>query len=201
MPGKIWHWAPLARRYRDPATGRFVSRETIRRGVDDLILRSQRNVTSFTDSLRLGNIDLATWQRGMQDEIKRTQLGAQALLRGGWAQLTDVDLEAINVRIREQFEFLHKFTADLRAGRVRTDGEFMNRARLYPAAARVGYHQEESELMLTSGYRDELNVMHPAEHCADCKAAEARGWVPIKTNPPIGTRRCLGNDRCTMLYR
>lgn len=201
MPDRFWEWAPKARRYRDPVTGRFVSRDTIRRGLDDLILKSQNRVTTLSESLRSGRIELAEWQVGMREEIKRTQLGAQSLLRGGWAQLTADDYKVVEERIRVQFDYLHKFTTDLQAGLVRTDGAFMSRARLYPAAARVGYHEDESELMLDSGYREELNVLHPAEHCSDCVSASARGWVPIRTNPPIGSRRCLGNDRCTMRYR
>lgn len=201
MPTKIWEWAPKARRYRDPATGRFVSRDTIRRGLDDLILRSQNRVTAISEALRSGKIDLAEWQFGMREEIKRTQLGAQALLRGGWAQLTDADIEAAGIRIKIQFEYLHDFTSKLRDGTMRTDGRFMNYARMYPSSARVGYHEDESDLMRQAGYRDELNVLHPAEHCADCVAASALGWVPIRTNVPIGGRKCLGNDRCTMRYR
>lgn len=201
MPQKIWEWAPRARRYRDPITGRFVSRDTIRQGVDELITDSQKQVTQLSDDLRNGRIDLAEWQRGMQEEIKRTILGAQALLRGGWKQLTQADYAAIADRIRGQYEYLHDFTEKLRSGLMRTDGNFMNYARLYPAAARVGYHEDESILMRKVGYREELNVLHPAEHCSDCVYASNIGWVPIGTNPPIGARRCLGNDRCTMRYR
>lgn len=201
MPTKIWEWAPKARRYRDPVTGRFVSRDTIRRGLDDLILRSQNRVTAISDALRNGRIELGDWQIGMREEIKRTQLGAQALLRGGWAQLTEADLEATALRIKIQFEYLHDFTVKLRDGSMRTDGNFMNYARMYPSAARVGYHEDESDLMSVSGYREELNVLNPAEHCADCIACRDRGWVPIRTNPPIGSRKCRGNDRCIMRYR
>jgi hypothetical protein len=201
MPFKFWEWAPRARRYRDPITGRFVARDTIRKGVDDLILASQKVVTSLSDDLRNGKITLAEWQHGMQEEIKLTQLGSQALLRGGWAQLTEADYAAVEGRILEQYRYLQNFTNKLRDGLMRTDGNFMNYARLYPASARVGYHADESVLVREAGYTEELNVLHPAEHCADCIYASGLGWVPIGTNPPIGSRQCLGNDRCTMRYR
>lgn len=201
MPRKIWDWAPKARRYRDPESGRFASRDDIRRGLDDLILDSQKIVTEASDALRSGRIELAEWQQIMREEIKRTQLGAQALLRGGWKQLTDEDMTAITARVKEQFDYLHAFTAQLRDGTVRTDGLFMSRARLYPAAARVGYHQDEAVLIQRVGYTQEHNVLHPAEHCIECVECWSRGWVTIGGNPPIGSRKCLGNDRCTMRYR
>jgi len=201
MPDRFWEWAPKARRYRDPATGRFVARDTIRRGLDDLIQDSQGRVSEASDLLRSGQIELAEWQMIMREEIKRTQLGAQALLRGGWKQMTEADYAVVAERIRAQYEFLHHFTVRLRDGTVRTDGNFMNRARLYPASARVGYHEDEQGLVLESGYTRELNVLHPAEHCFECVECANRGWVPIGANPPIGSRKCLGNDRCTMRFR
>lgn len=201
MPAKIWDWAPLARRYRDPETGRFVARDTIRRGLDDLIVDSQKIITEASEALRSGAIELADWQQIMREEIKRTQLGAQALLRGGWKQMKPEDFTTIEARIQVQFDYLHAFTVKLRDGLMRTDGNFMNYARLYLAAARVGYHEDESELVREVGYHEELNVLHPAEHCIECVACRDAGWVPIGTNPPIGSRKCLGNDRCTMRYR
>jgi hypothetical protein len=137
----------------------------------------------------------------MAQEIKRTQLGAQALLRGGWSQLTESDYGVINSRVKEQLDYLHNFTEELRAGSVRTDGQFFNRARLYPAASRVGYHEDERPLMTAEGYREEHNILHPAEHCSQCVECWVQGWVPIGTLPLIGSRQCFGNDRCTIRYR
>lgn len=201
MPRKIWEWAPRARRYRDPDNGRFVARDTIRRGLDDLILDSQKIITTASDELRKGEIRLSEWQDIMAQEIKRTQLGSQALLRGGWNQLTESDYAVINGRIKEQLDYLHRFTEDLRAGTVRTDGQFFNRARMYPASARVGYHEDEGPLVRAVGYTQEHNVLNPAEHCAECVDCWARGWVPIGSLPRIGSRQCFGNDRCTIRYR
>jgi hypothetical protein len=198
---KFYQWAPQAARYRDPDTGRFVSRDAIRYGLDDLIVRSQQRITAASDDLRNGRIDLADWQLIMREEIKTTQLGAESLLRGGWDQMSQADYGRVGQRVREQYEYLADFTAKLRSGDMRTDGNFMNYARMYAAAARVGYHEGQTEQVLSVGYTEELNVLHPAEHCADCVEAKDRGWVPIGTNPPIGTRKCLGNDKCTMRYR
>jgi hypothetical protein len=198
---KFYEWAPRAARYRDPATGRFVARETIRYGLDDVIRQSQNTITTASDDLRNGRIELADWVRVMQEEIKRTQLTGEALLRGGWAQLSPEDYARVADRVREQYEYLDGFMRDLRDGTIRTDGQFMNRARMYAAAARVGYHAGQQEQVLSVGYTEELNVLHPAEHCIECVECRNRGWVPIGTNPPVGTRKCLGNDVCTMRYR
>lgn len=201
MPSKIYDWAPRARRYRDPNTGRFVSRHTVRRGVDELITDSQAKITDISEALRTGRMTLGDWQRGMQEEIRRTQLGAQALLRGGWAQLDTAAYNAIEARIREQYDFLHAFTEQLRNGEIITDGSFMTRARLYAGASRVGYHEDETELQREVGYREQLNVLSLSEHCVDCVYIARLGWVRIGSVPPIGGRKCLGNDKCHWIYR
>lgn len=197
----IYDWAPLAARYRDPRTGRFVSRDTIKRGVDQIILASQNRITEFSNELRTGVIDIAEWQSLMRDEIKNTQLTALALVKGGWKQLTQSDFGAAGARIREQYQYLSDFTDKLLNGTILTDGQFMNYARMYAASARIGYQRAQQELLEASGYTQELNVLHPAEHCKECVECSARGWVAIGTNPMIGDRKCLGNDRCSMSYR
>jgi hypothetical protein len=196
----IYEWAPNAARYRDPATGRFVSRATIRRGVDDFILSSKRRISIASDELRTRVITLEEWQAVMREEIKMTQLMAEALLRGGWAQMTQADYGRVGQRIREQYEFLDDFTHRLAAG-MRMDGSFMNYARMYAAAARTGFEVGMQEQLTVVGYSEERNMLHPAEHCDECVELAARSWVPIGTNPPVGTRKCLANDVCTTEYR
>lgn len=197
----IYDWAPLAARYRDPRTGRFVSREAIKRGVDQLILASQGRITTFSNELRSGTIDIAQWQEMMREEIKSTQLTTLALVKGGWKQLTQSDFGTVGNRIKEQYLYLEEFTQKLIVGSIRTDGQFMNYARMYAASARIGYHEEQQAMLEAAGYTSELNVLHPAEHCGQCVDCTSRGWVAIGTNPPIGSRTCLGNDRCSMSYK
>ncbi len=196
----IWQWAPKAARYRDPDSGRFVSRATIRQGVDQLIVASQRRITIASEELRSRKITLDEWQQVMLYEIKITQLMSEALLRGGWDQMTQADYDSVGERVKEQYTYLDGFTQDLANG-LTTDGSFMSRARMYASAARVGFESGMAEQLLGVGYTEERNVLHPAEHCTDCVEATDRQWVPIGTNPPIGTRKCLGNDLCTTEYR
>jgi len=39
-----------------------------------------------------------------------------------------------------------------------------------------------------------------AEHCPDCLALAAQGWVPVGTLPPIGTEtQCGDSCKCTIV--
>lgn len=197
----VYQWDTVAARFRDPLTGRYVGRDKVRGVLDDLVLRSQARITTASDALRTGNSTVAEWQATMREEIKRTHLQSEALLRGGWKQMTPADYGRVGARVKEQYRYLDNFTKELEQGKQITDGGFMARARMYAASARVGFHDELGKMLLGIGYTEERNVLHPAEHCAECVDMSALGWVPIGTVVPIGSRQCLGNDKCSMKYR
>ncbi len=193
-------WNGRAARFRDPATGRFVSRSTVRGWIDQNILASQRRIHTASDDYRLARRSLDEWQTVMREEIKRTQIAAELLARGGRAQMTAADWGRVGQRVREQYGFLRDFAQQLADGSIRTDGTFLNRAKMYAAAARVAFEESVGDLLAAIGYTVEWNVLHPAEHCTGCLAETARGRVPIGTLVPLGERPCRANDRCSISY-
>lgn len=198
---KQYEWSKKAARYRDPITGRFITRRQVRGWVDKLVQQAQRRLTESADAMRRGDISVGEWQKAMRAEIKQTQLSVEALVRGGWSQMTQRDFGRVGARVREQFKYLDKFTRDLQNNRQATDGRFIQRAKSYAAAARVNFHESQTDQLSELGYSEERNVLHAAEHCADCLDQAALGWVPIGTLTPIGSRQCRVNDRCSVEYR
>jgi hypothetical protein len=201
MADAPYEWNARAARYRDPATGRFISRDRVRLEVDRIIEASQRRVLDATQSMRAGTIDVGEWDAVMRQEIKRTQLSTEALLRGGWQQMTPADFGRVGAAVRKQYKFLDNFIAEIRSGKQIADGTLFNRAKMYPASARVQFHENQTAMLDALGYTEERNVLHPAEHCVGCLDMSALGWVPIGTLVPIGERDCVGNDRCSVRYR
>jgi hypothetical protein len=137
----------------------------------------------------------------MRQEIKRTQLGAEMLVQGGRAQMTQADYGRVGQRVREQYDYLRDFANGLSEGAIRTDGTFLNRAKMYASAARPAFHDSLGDQLAGLGYSEERSILHPAEHCPTCLSEAERGYVPIGTLIPIGERDCLGNDKCSMLFR
>ena len=201
MARRPLEWNGRAGRYRDPLTGRFISRDTVRSILDQAIAKSQLRMQTASDQLRRGELALDEWQLVMREEIKRTQLGAEMLVQGGRAQMTPADFGRVGQRIRTQYDYLRDLSQQLADGSIRTDGTFLNRAKMYAASARVGFHDSLGEQLTDLGYTEERSVLHPAEHCDLCVSEAARGFVPIGTLIPIGERTCLGNDRCSVAYR
>lgn len=193
-------YQPRAARYRNPATGRYISRGQVRQWVDQNIAASQRRIQQLSEALREGTINLAEWQAGMREEIKRVHLGSEMLIRGGKTQMTPADFGRVGQRVRAQYGYLNDFTEQLRRGEIRTDGSFFSRAKMYAASSRTAYHKSERDQLSALGYTKERSLLHPAEHCDLCVSEAERGWVPIGELIPIGERTCLGNDKCSIAY-
>lgn len=193
-------WNDKSARYYDRITGRYVSRDIVRHALDGVLSFAADEARDVSSQLREGTVDLAEWQAKMRQLTKDSMLQAQALARGGWDQLTSSDYGKVGAAVRMQYEYLDKFTKEIRRG-LPLDGRFLSRASMYPKSARPFFHDEQRALLDDTGYSEERNVLHPAEHCDECMDQSAAGWVPIGTLIPIGGRTCLGNDQCTMRYR
>lgn len=193
-------WNEKAARFYDRSTGRYVSRDTMRSALDEVLRVERDTIQHVSEQLRAGQINVGQWQAQMRESIKDTHLQAEALARGGWDQLTSADFGRVGAAVRRQYEYLDRFTQELRGG-APLNGAFLARARMYAMSARPFFHEEQAQLLQDSGYTEERNVLHPAEHCAECIDQSAAEWVPIGTLIPIGQRTCLGNDKCSMRYR
>jgi hypothetical protein len=194
-------WNAGAARYTGP-TGRFVARDDVRHAFDRVIERAGERMRRATDQMRGGELTLRQWQELMRSELKSLHLQSAAAARGGFGQLTQRDYGRVGRELRSQYEYLHEFTKDLRAGRAPTDGRVLGRAELYAKSARAAYHEaHEQQSLDEAGYTEERSLLHAAEHCVQCIDQAALGWVPRGTLVPIGRRQCLGNCRCTMRYR
>lgn len=201
MARRPLEWNGRAGRYRDPLTGRFISRDTVRTILDQAIGKSQQRIRDASDQFRRTEITLDEWQVVMREEIVRTQLGAEMLVQGGRAQMTPADFGRVGQRVRAQYDYLRDFTQQVADGSIRTDGTFLNRATMYASSSRVAFHESLGSQLADLGYTEERSILHPAEHCDLCVSEAERGFVPIGTLIPIGERTCLGNDKCSVAYR
>jgi hypothetical protein len=200
MPGRSrFRWNEDAGRYVD-ARGRFVSRAQVRAEIDRTLLDADRTARALAEQLRSRAISLEQWHREMRGLVKSTHLANAAAARGGWAQVTAADLGRVGQTVRREYAYLHKFAGEIERG-LPLDGRFLRRVELYTEAGRMTYHRVEREEMRARGFDEEQNVLAPADHCAGCLAATARGWAPIGALVAIGSRDCRSRCRCRLVYR
>jgi hypothetical protein len=205
-------WNETAGRYIDLSTGRFVPFLDVRDSLDVVMDASGARMNNLTDQLRAEQISLAEWQIGMMEEIKIAHTAAAASASGGWAQMSQSDWGAAGRLIRDQYDFLRNFAAEIASGKQRLDGTAGVRTNLYAQAARGTFEEMRRRYeRLKDGMEEEARELGEADHCSSdddptgeregCLELAALGWQPIGTLPKIGESVCIVNCRCRFIYR
>jgi hypothetical protein len=192
-------WDTRAKQYRGPS-GRFIPRTEIRRVLDVAIGERARRMQQLAQELRAGQLSGETWYVEMRQLVKDVHLYNAAAAKGGWAQLAEQDYGRVGRLVREQYRYLNRFAEQIGQG-LPLDGRFLQRAQLYAEAGRRTFYALMGSVMRDKGLTEERNLLHVAEHCQDCIDQTVRGWVPIGSLMPVGTRDCLGRCKCSIDYR
>jgi hypothetical protein len=76
------------------------------------------------------------------------------------------------------------------------------RAQMYGRAAHSTFEAARSRDAEASGVeQEERNITGSGDPCTECPSLSARGWVPLGSLPPVGSRACLANCRCRIERR
>jgi hypothetical protein len=188
-------WAAQAGRFRDPATGRFVSESTVRSGVDALVQDSAGRMAGLARQLRAGELTTADWLAAQMQAIKDVNLAAAMAAKGGAAQMTPADYGQVGHDIRRQYEYARQMAADVLNGRQPLNGRLNVRASQYANNATIVYERDKRAQAARRGGRFERNQQHSLESCSGCRAQTGRGWVPVGSLVPVGSRSPCGS-RC-----
>lgn len=189
-------------RYYDLETGKFVSSASVHDALETVMDASAIRMNNLTQSLIDGEISLASWQSSMMEQIKITHISSAALSQGGWAQMTQSDWGATGQLIRQQYDYLRNYAADIASGEQALDGRALVRSDLYADAANGTFWEMDKRGHLADGYDEGRRVLEPgADHCDDCEEYASEGWMPIDEIPEIGNSQCMTRCRCEIEYR
>lgn len=201
MPDRVQglRWNPSLARYIDER-GRIVSRDTVARALDASLVNTHTRARMYAEQLRGGTLTLAEWERNMRVLIKDAHIFATAGSVGGWAQLGPAEYGRIGKAVRDQYEFLYQFARDIASGKQGLGG-VAARSVLYVEAARTTAEAQQRASDDDAGYDEECNLLGRADHCGECPALTALGWVPIGTLPLPGRRLCGPRCKCRIQRR
>jgi len=135
---------------------------------------------------------------------------ALALLAAAGA-LTVGDMEAVQLLLLVQLEYLDRFAQEVASGAV-SKAEAGRRMRMYVNSARSSFWTVLDRVMRDAGYtRERWIAIGDANTCSPCHEADMMGWQPIGTfaEPGTGivlrspTTECQGLSlcRCRKEYR
>lgn len=195
-------WVPSLHNYRDIESGEMVKREKVTNSLEELMDASAVNMNALTQQLIDNDITLASWQTSMMREIKITHTASAALSQGGWAQMTPSDWGATGQLIREQYDFLRNFAAEIINGDQQLDGRALVRSDLYADASNGTFWEMDKRSMIADGYDMAKRVLEVKDdgNCDGCIEAAAEGWLPIDEVLPIGDAECQVRCRCSIEY-
>lgn len=180
-------WDATKRRYRDDATGRLVTRPQLRQLRDELADAYSAQFRTLTQQYGEGAISRTAWESGFRDLITRAAADGYAFGRGGVAQMTDTDFDALLRIVTTQLQFGEGFFTDVRAQLAARQGQLARdlkaqllpqltaRADLYGGAAVHGFEQGQA-VAVTEGGLANLPA-YPADGSSECGANDRCAWV------------------------
>lgn len=188
-------------RYRDTATGRYISARQVRGDIDRMVDAAGRGAArQMTEALRDGRISLAEWQTGMARAVKNANYAAVAAASGGVQNMTAVERGRAGAIIRQQYERLRNFAREIAGGKQPLDGRALRRADMYMDAARGSYHEQKRAGEAEAHAGQALMIRshrHRGDSCRDCIDLDGR-WFRAGDPEyiPVGRRQCRTSCRC-----
>jgi hypothetical protein len=194
-------WERTVARYRDKATGRFVSEFNLIKLQTDFTEYARSNIGNITERLVSGNLDIGAWQKQFAQELKDAYVVNYQIARGGKNAMTQADYGRIGGRLKAEYKYLDNFAQEIASGKL-TPEQIRARANQYVAGTRTAYYDGKTAAGSAAGFTEERRILNPAEHCEDCIGFAAQGWQPIGTLPEPGTgSRCRHNCKCEKEYK
>lgn len=195
-----WQWSSEVKRYRDQASGRFLSASANVTLRDHYLEMQRQTMASLAQRVSAGELTIGQWETQMRAAVKASNVTAFSYGRGGRQAVTADDRTVLGQLIDKQNAYLSGFVRDLVAGEM-SAAQIEARATLYASAAVHANAAGEDAAWVGSDYQ-ELNVRGGSRFpCDECPALSAQGWVDGGILPRPGTRSCAANCRCSLARR
>lgn len=180
--------------------GRYVPDAQVRAAVDVVADASSERMAALAQRLRAGSMPLAEWTVEMQRAIKVGHLANGIAAFGGVSEMSASRYGYLGSRIKLEYQFLRQWSADIASGAAPLDGRLESRSAQYGQASRITFEGVRAREDRIRGVTEEKNVRHGSRQCRQC-ATLPTDWVPLGTLPPLGSRECSVNDRCSITRR
>lgn len=204
LPGYVFE--RTTGRYRNTATGKFVSRDrgpnSILRLLDRQIDSAERRLGDIVSAMADKSVSPAVGQTLMRDELRRLSLQNAALGKGGIDKLDFRDYGRVGRQLRDTYARVANLAQDLHTGRV-TLPQALNRVAGYAGEARRNFFVTQRESLQATGRAfEERRRLNVAEHCRSCVRWASMSWRPMGELPPPGSQsECGPRCKCTMETR
>jgi hypothetical protein len=189
-----------SQRYRNKSTGKFMSRKQVVDLLENQISLIKKDLTTVTNLLLDNKITVGAWDEIAPKAIKRGNVIAYALGKGGKYQLNDKDYAKISNKIRFEFGYLRKFAESIGNGKL-TSNQIRDRISKYGDGFYAMHEEGRRNGHSENKYKWERRYTSRGEICVDCSRYAAMGWQVIGSLPIVGQQsRCMSRCRCEFSF-
>lgn len=175
------------------------------KAIDLIRAQTQSHIREYLERYAKGRIDKPQLRKSLQAIIQRSALASAIIGVGGFGNLTENVISAVQRQVAKQFEYLDGLIQRIDGRNVTYKNR--NDAIMYANAshsiAQTAYRQFKLDQATEYAKEQptERRITTAGEVCEDCRAYEAEGCQPIGTLPAIGQDSVCGtNCRCRFVY-
>lgn len=175
------------------------------KAIDLIRSQTQSAIKENLERYAKGRLDKRQLQQQLQRIIQRSSLASAIIGVGGFANLTENVIKAVQRQVARQFEYLDGFIQRIEGRNItwKNRNDAMMYANSVHSIAQTAYRQFRLDQAEEQGKETptERRVTRPGENCADCIAYENMGCQPLGTLPAIGQGSvCGSNCNCQFIY-
>lgn len=172
--------------------------------IEKLTSNTKREVTDAVERFSKGRLTEDGLRNTLQGILRSNALSAAIIGVGGVGNLTANVLEAVRRQLSDNFDKLDGFIDELKTRELtnRDRARFNQYANNAHSISNTANRQFNLDTYGDPSGLEERRILGGAEHCDDCIALAAEGWVPAGSLPPIGVDTVCGDScRCTIITR
>lgn len=189
-------------RYRG-SDGKFVSRATVLRLVDQESDRLATRMKAHARLLTDGRIDIPEFQKRAAEDLKLSAIRSTILGSGGRSLTSSAAYGSTGRLLREQYQFLSGFARDLADGKL-SKAQAIARAASYGPSTKTAFHAAEKIAKRRENFIEAIRDLDAAaKHCSSCLRYSTNGlWIPIEQVVMPGVNcECFHYCRCRVRFR
>lgn len=192
-----------AQRWYDTTSGKFVAEATVTTEMRRHQEATYAVLDGVTRQLYMGHVSLEQWQITGAAELKDAHLAQAMFAVGGRRNMTQENYGRVGHTLRDQYQFLSNFAADIAAGNV-SEAQAIARIEQYGNVSQSSYWREYA--LATPDDEVIWWDLNPGENCrasaggmgcVDIAAGSPYTKDTIPTHPGAGDTTCRGNCNCT----
>lgn len=190
-------------RFRDTATGKFVSQKTVTTLLQESITSSAKEMQALAKSYSEGKITLKAFGNAFKEEIKQEHIRQYIIGKGGLGSMTNSDWGKLGSTIKGQYSYANGLLDEIKD---LSSAQLNARVALYANASGVSFQQGKQRAIKESGKftKEQWILGGSVQPCDDCKRLASLGWQDLGsliTLPGAGGTQCKSQCKCTVNYK